>query len=371
MWGEGYLMDLKEKVKSLPLSPGVYLMKDTLGNTIYVGKAKNLKQRVRSYFQDSKNHSQKVQKLVKNINDFEVIKTDTEFEAFLLECQLIQDIKPFFNSRMKSPQSYPYIVIWREKERHKIEITHQPQAYDDFDAMVFGPYTSKNAVEKAIHAIKAYYRIDCKNPFNRKSPCLNYSLGTCMGICLGESATEQYEAVIDKIIQLLNGQEVTILEDMKRRMNLASENFHFETAAKYKEKIEAIQFLLDRKRVITFATKPKNLVVIELLDVNTIKLFIIRGSKVLYTEKYNLAQFLELKQLKAIISLEAFSHFKKYQGKRPNLMDQAEMDQARIIFSYVKSDSQYLIIPQTWLNPGNDAKLDKAVENWLTKGQFL
>ncbi|SEN70895.1 excinuclease ABC subunit C [Mesobacillus persicus] len=362
-------MDIKEKGKSLPLSPGVYLMKDTLGNTIYVGKAKNLKQRVRSYFQDSKNHSQKVQKLVKNINDFEVIETDTEFEAFLLECKLIQDIKPFFNSRMKSPQTYPYIVIRKERGRHDIEITQEPQPFDDTDSLTFGPYTSKNAVEKALQAIKEHYRIDCSNPSNRKSACLNYSIGTCMGICLGEPAREQYEAVIDKIIHLLNGRDSSILMEMKRKMNLASESFDFETAAKYKENIDAIHFLLDRKKVITFATNPKNMVVIELLDDNNIKLFLIRGNKVLFSEKHSR---LEPKQLTSIISIKVLSLFKKNEVTRSKQMNQTEMDQARIIYSYLKSNhSRYLMIPQIWLKSGNEGKLAEAVENWLTEGQFL
>src|SRR4051794_8282213 len=117
-------MSLKEKVKKIPSSPGVYLMKDSQGRIIYVGKSKNLKNRVQSYFHHSKAHSRKVEKLVKTLKDFDYILTDTEFEAFMLECQLIKEWKPFFNAQMKNPLAYTYIVIKMDEEIRGLEITN-------------------------------------------------------------------------------------------------------------------------------------------------------------------------------------------------------------------------------------------------------
>lgn len=145
-------MDLKEKVKKLPSSPGVYLMKDSLNNVIYVGKSKNLKNRVGSYFINSKSHSPKILKLVQNLKDFEYKITDTEFEAFLLECELIKKIKPAYNRLMKNPKSYSYIKIILNEKYPSIEISHESNETDG--NIYFGPYSRKNIVEKDFMVLK-------------------------------------------------------------------------------------------------------------------------------------------------------------------------------------------------------------------------
>jgi excinuclease ABC subunit C len=137
-------LNLKEKIKIIPSAPGVYLMKDSLQSIIYVGKSKDLKSRVSSYFINSKSHSPTVVKLVKNIKDFEYILTDTEFEAFMLECKLIREIKPMYNKKMKSPLSYTYIKI--HKDYTNIETS--TESVQDDGNFYFGPYTSKGTVEK-------------------------------------------------------------------------------------------------------------------------------------------------------------------------------------------------------------------------------
>lgn len=129
-------------------------MKDSAGVIIYIGKAINLKRRVQSYFQNSKAHSQKVVKLVHNIKDFDYILTDTEFEAFLLECQLIKELKPHFNKKMKSPLSYPYLVIEMDKEYPAIKVTSMP--CKNKQTLLFGPYMNKHTVERAIQVLKEY-----------------------------------------------------------------------------------------------------------------------------------------------------------------------------------------------------------------------
>jgi excinuclease ABC subunit C len=170
----GINMDSKEKVKKLPSCPGVYLMKDSLGSVIYVGKSKNLKNRVGSYFQESKSHSPKVVKLVKNIKDFDHIITDTEFEAFLLENKLIKEIMPIYNKLLKSPKSYSYIKISTNEKYPLIEISDESDKNDG--NLYFGPYTNRNTAERGLQGIKEYCRISCTGSFQKASACLNYSL---------------------------------------------------------------------------------------------------------------------------------------------------------------------------------------------------
>jgi excinuclease ABC subunit C len=356
-------MNLQEKVKTLPLSPGVYLMKDSLGNIIYIGKAKKLKNRVQSYFQNSKNHTQKVNKLVKNINDLDIIHTDTEFEALLLECQLIKEIKPFYNKKMKSPQRYPFIVIHNDKFLRRIEITTTPQRGDG--TLIFGPYSSKNLVEKALQGIKEFYQIDCSNPLLRNSACLNYSLGLCIGMCQGGPAVEQYDMILNKMIAFFKGTDRSILEGIEQTMLEAAEKCDFEKAAKYRDYIDSINFLINREKVIEFTQETKNLAIVEPIDDHTIKFFLINGNKVLINEKYNI-QSTDVKRLRAIISLDIVSYFRRNKVKISTEVTQDDIDEAQIIYSYLKSSScHYIIIPEKWLDTGNTEKVDEALGQLL------
>ena len=278
-------MDLKEKAKKLPASPGVYLMKDSQGSIIYVGKSKNLKNRVGSYFQNSKSHSPKVLKLVKNLKDFEYILTDTEFEAFMLECKLIKEIKPPYNRKMKSPMSYPHIIIKADEKYPYIEISNEPNKNDD--SQYFGPYTSRGTLERGIQGIKECCRILCNNNFKKASACLNYSLGLCIGMCFDEAAREQYLEIFDNIIKLLNGTDKRILKEMEYMMNCAAEKFDFENAAKYRDYISAVNYLINSARVIEFTEANQNIALLEYLSEGIYKFFLIKGNRVLFSERYD------------------------------------------------------------------------------------
>lgn len=355
-------MNLKDKVKNLPSSPGVYLMKDSLGMIIYVGKAKVLKRRVQSYFQNSRAHPQKIVKLVKNIKDFEYLLTDTEFEAFMLECKLIKEYKPLFNKMMKNLLTYTYIVIGMDTEIRSIGITHNPIENDG--NLYFGPFTSKHTVERAIQAIKECYKIDCSNPSKKKTACLNYSLGLCIGICLGGSAIEQYNTIIDKIIALLNGTDMSILEEMKQKMLDASEKFDFITAAKYRDDIDLINFLLNKEKIIEFTEDNKNIAMMEYLNNSTIKLFLIKGNQVLLSEKY-LLEGTDIYQLRAMVKKNILAYFK---GPSTTLkVCRDDIDEAQIIYNYLKSSScSYIIIPENWLHTENNSDLEGAINKLLS-----
>jgi excinuclease ABC subunit C len=348
---------LKEKVRGLPTTPGVYLMKDSTGTIIYVGKAINLKRRVQSYFQNSKAHSQKVVKLVRNIRDFDYILTDTEFEAFLLECQLIKELKPHFNKKMKSPLSYPYFVIEMDKEYPDMKVTSSPN--ENSQHLFFGPYMNKHTVEKAILGLKEFFKIQCGNTNHSDSACLNVSLGLCIGICTG-SAKEQYHAIINRIIALLNGTDLSILEEMRQRMTDASEDFDFEAATKYRDYLQVITHLVRKEKVIEFTEKNHNIVVIESLHDSTIKLFLIRGNKIIFNEKIDLSD--------GRLELDILSYFKMNADDSSYVVSKEELDESQIIYSYLKSNNcRHLIIPDEWIEAENINLVKESFAKWFAE----
>lgn len=355
-------MDLKEKVKNLPLTPGVYLMKDSAGQIIYVGKAKNLKNRVRSYFQHSKAHSKKTQKLVSTLKDLDYILTDTEFEAFLLECQLIKEIKPFFNRKMKNPQNYSYIVVKMDERYPSLEVTN---VYIENDGnLYFGPFISKFAVEKAVQGIKEFFKISCSSRSSGGSPCLNHSLGLCIGLCTGKVSRENYDKILNRIIALIKGNDLSPLAEMEGKMAAAAGQLDFELAAKYKGYLEAISFLHYKEDVIDFAEANQNIVTIEFLDEGSFKLFLIKGNRVLYSEKYSL----EGTDVDATVKSNILTFFKGARDETPLIVHKEDLDEAQIIYSYLTGNhGSYALIPDAWLTMQDHTLMDDAILKLLTK----
>lgn len=359
----GDIMNLKEKIRELPSSPGVYLMKDSLNSIIYVGKSKNLKNRVGSYFQNSKSHSPKVIKLVKNLKDFDYILTDTEFEAFILECKLIKTIKPIYNRQMKNPKSYSYIKIIVNEKYPGIEISNESSEIDG--NIYFGPYTSRNTVERGIDGIKEFCKILCSNNFRKTSSCLNYSLGLCIGMCLDNTPIKQYLNIFDKIIKLLGGDDKSLLTEMEHKMNSLSDNFDFEKAAKYRDYISAVNYLIDKFKVIEFAEENKNIALLEPLGDNIIKFFLIKGNKLLFSKKYILK---DIENLKSIMKNNILFYFKDKGSKNLIGIGKEDIDEAQIIYSYLKNKSNscnYVIISEKCFSSLNEASINKILDKLL------
>jgi excinuclease ABC subunit C len=332
---EGVIVDLKEKVAALPSVPGVYLMKDSLGSIIYVGKSKNLKSRVGSYFQNSNSRSPKVEKLIKNLKDFEYITTDTEFEAFMLECKLIKEIKPRYNKLMKNSLSYTYITIKLAEKHPGIEISSTISHKES--ELYFGPYTSSNTVEKALQGIKEFYKIICNNQNRHGTACLNYSLGLCIGICLDNpEATAQYNSIINKITSLLDGTDTSILREMEEKMLVASSEFDFEAAARYRDRIDAVTYLINSRKSIEFSQKNKNIVMFESINENLTKLFLISRNKILFSETYNTNE-VSPDQLNQLAKIKAAEYFKADTSDSNKELTRDEIDEAQIIYGYLKS----------------------------------
>lgn len=361
----GNSVDLKEKVKKLPSSPGVYLMKDSLNTIIYVGKSKNLKNRVGSYFQNSKSHSPKVVKLVKNLKNFEYILTDTEFEAFMLECKLIKELKPIYNRLMKSPKSYSYIKVKINEKNPDIAISSEANTGDG--NFYFGPYTSTNNVARALQGIKEFYKILCYNNGGKASSCLTYSLNLCIGMCLYDTAREQYLIILDKILKLLNGTDKSIIAEMETKMISASEEFDFETAAKYRDYLTAVNYLVNTTKIVEFTKENKNIALLENLKDDIFKFFLIKGNKVLFSKKYKLEN-LNLEKLKSLLKDNILSYLNDTALENIIEIGKDEIDETQIIYAYLKNKSnncKHILISEKWLKASNNMNIDKALNKLL------
>ena len=245
------MFDFKAQLKILPDKPGVYLMKNTLGEIIYVGKAKVLKNRVRQYFQNSKNHSEKVKAMVKNISEFEYIVTDSEMEALILECNLIKKYSPKYNISLKDDKFYPFIKITTNEDFPKVFITRN---YAKDGNKYFGPYPNAGAVHETINLIRKIFPLRTCKKFiveggKQTRPCLNYHIKKCKAPCEGHISKVDYRNMIDEIMDVLSGRDRTLLNKLKKEMQEASLNLEFEKAASLRDKILAIENIAEKQKV--------------------------------------------------------------------------------------------------------------------------
>lgn len=246
------MFDIQEQLKKLPVEPGVYLMKDENDKIIYVGKAISLKNRVRQYFQSSKNHSSKVKSMVKNIKSFEYIITDSELEALILECNLIKKYKPKYNVLLRDDKTYPYIKVTVNEEFPRI-LKVRRVLRDK--AKYFGPYTNVEAVNDTLDVIRNIYpirtcNVDIERAIkNNMRPCLNLHIKRCVGPCTGKVSKEEYNKMIEEILLFLSGKEETLIGILKEKMNKCSMEFNFEEAAIYRDKITSLQEMMQKQKI--------------------------------------------------------------------------------------------------------------------------
>lgn len=243
---------IENKLKLLPDLPGCYMMKDINSRIIYVGKAKNLKNRVRSYFKSS--HEGKTAKLVSEIRDFETIITSTDKEAFLLEITLIQKHKPYYNIKLKRGTGYPYIKITHEKDP-QLKIVSQVKKDDGY---YFGPYPNVYAATETLQLLQKVYPLRRCNGY-QKRPCLYYHMGQCLGACFKEVPQSEYEKQIKKIKSFLNGNVSKIKKELEQKMKTASENLEFERAAEIRDQIHYVEMTVEKQKIISNDNTPRDL----------------------------------------------------------------------------------------------------------------
>lgn len=356
-------MSLNDKIKKLPSAPGVYLMKDATGGIIYIGKSKNLKARVQSYFHSSNQHSPKTKKLVSHLKDFEYIVTDTEIEALLLECKLIKKWKPIYNRLLKRHQAYTYIVI--NKARIPGRLGTASSIYENDNCLYFGPFSNKYKVESVLQSLKRFLKIDC-NSHSRNSPCLNYSLNFCLGHCFQSEKMPEYHHSIDRITDLFLEKDTGILNEMEAEMNRAAELFDFKKAAELRDTIASIRSLLRKEKVAQFTKDNKNIVVMEAIGAGNIKLFFIQRNKIIFHKKIELTGKGSENTLPDM--LEDVLHYFQNSSEPSGLVKKEEIDQSQIIYSYLKSNAcNFALINEPLLKPENRKKLKKILADLLNK----
>lgn len=242
------MFDINEELKKLPTCPGVYMHKDRLGTVIYVGKAVNLRNRVRQYFRNSSQHSPKVRSMVSNIAEFDYITCGTEMEALILECNLIKKYMPKYNILLKDDKTYPYIEVTMSEEFPRVIRTREVKRDEN---RYFGPYSDSTAVWRILKMIDEMYPLKkCSTlhfPENTR-PCLNYFIGKCKGICVGKADREEYLEMIRDILGILGGKDAGVIRKLEGKMMEASDALKYEEAAKYRDYIRALRSLSEKQR---------------------------------------------------------------------------------------------------------------------------
>ncbi|HIV85852.1 MAG TPA: excinuclease ABC subunit UvrC [Candidatus Monoglobus merdigallinarum] len=280
---------IKSKLKSLPLAPGVYLMKNRDGKIIYVGKSKALKNRVSSYFINSKGHTLKTRKLVENVYDFDYILTDSEVEALILECNLIKKHMPKYNILLKDDKQYPYIKITAAEAFPRIFITRRLLRDG---SKYFGPYMSAMNTKETLELIKKIFKIrtcskQLPQEIGKGRPCLYYQIGQCSAPCDGRITQEEYSAMFDKIADVLSGNYDELEQELKNKMLKAADNLEFERAAGYRDSIQHLKALGEKQKIVSSNYENRDIVGMFCEDKDyCVQIFYMRSGKIIGSENY-------------------------------------------------------------------------------------
>lgn len=278
------LFCIEEELKKLPGKPGVYIMHDAGDAIIYVGKAISLKNRVRQYFQSSRNLGIKKEQMVEQIARFEYIVTDSELEALVLECNLIKEHRPKYNTMLKDDKTYPFIKVTLQEEYPRIQIVRQMKKDK---AKYYGPYTSGFAVKEVVELVTKLYRLRTCNrnlpkDIKKERPCLYYQIHQCEAPCQGYISKEEYHKKVEQLISFLNGSHKEILKELEQKMLSASEELRFEDAAQYRDLIESVKKIAERQKITDQHGEDKDVIAVaQENDDVVVQVFFIRGGKMI------------------------------------------------------------------------------------------
>ena len=328
------MFNIEEQLKMLPDKPGVYIMHDADDKIIYVGKAVNLKNRVRSYFRKT-DKTERIKRMVSLIDHFEYIVVDNEAEALILECNLIKKNRPKFNVLLKDDKTYPYIKIDVKSDYPNVVITRK--IVND-GSKYFGPYANPGAAKEMLDFIKQKYKIrQCKNFRSETRACLNYHINRCLGPCMGYISKEDYRKQIDEIIDILEGKVEKVLKDLQKQMLEEANKMNFEKAAYIRDRMLAIERVNEKQKVSNITENNIDVIGIAKSEMEVcVEIFFVRGSKMVGREHYF---FPDLK----------------------------EMEDKEIISGFIK---QYYIDSQTLPNKimvREELEDKDAIEQWLSK----
>ena len=277
-WGE----KLEEKIRMLPDSPGCYLMKNREGTIIYVGKAVNLKNRVRSYFRDTV-HTPKVDAMIAHIDDFDILLCETNLEALILECNLIKLHKPYYNILLKDDKHYPYLKVDMRQPFPRLELCRK---LEQDGARYFGPYIGAGAVRQVLEAVRDVFPLrSCRQalpPKTEKRPCVNYDIGRCMAPCAGKCTEEQYRTMMEGVLRFLNGDYESVIRSLRKDMEEAAAAMRYERAARIRDKIKDVEGMMERQIALRTDRSEQDLIAIARDGLDAmIQILYIRGGRMI------------------------------------------------------------------------------------------
>ncbi len=343
--------NIEEELKKLPAKPGVYIMHDKTDEIIYVGKAISLKNRVRQYFQSSRNKSPKIERMVEHIDHFEYIITDSELEALVLECNLIKEHRPKYNTMLKDDKSYPYIKITVNEDYPRIIFARQMKRDK---AKYFGPYTSAGAVKDTIELLRKIYKIRSCNKnlphdMGLSRPCLNYHIKQCNAPCQGYISKEEYNESVKKVLDFLNGDYRDVIKMLTEKMQAAAEKMEFEEAAEYRDLLGNVKQIAQKQKITNSDMENKDVIACAIEgDDAVIQVFFIRDGKLMGREHFhmNIAIAEERRQ---IVS----GFIKEYYGGTPfipaKIVIQDELEDGEVLANWLserRGQKVYIEVPR-------------------------
>ena len=330
------MFNIEEQLKMLPDKPGVYIMHDVDDKIIYVGKAVNLKRRVKSYFRKT-DKTERIKRMVSLIDHFEYIVVDNEAEALILECNLIKKNRPKFNVLLKDDKTYPYIKVDVKSDYPNVVITRK--IIND-GSKYFGPYANPGAAKEMVDFIKQKYKIrQCRNFRSETRACLNYHINRCLGPCMGYISKEDYRKQIDEIIDILDGKVYKVLKDLEHQMLEESKKMNFEKAAYIRDRMVAIQRVNERQKVSNISENNIDVIGIAKSEIEVcVEIFFVRGSKMVGREHYFFPDLKEMED-KEIISGFIKQYYLDNQNLPNKIMVREELEDKEAIEEWLTKEA--------------------------------
>ena len=330
------MFNIEEQLKMLPDKPGVYIMHDVDDKIIYVGKAVNLKRRVKSYFRKT-DKTERIKRMVSLIDHFEYIVVDNEAEALILECNLIKKNRPKFNVLLKDDKTYPYIKIDIKSDYPNVTITRK--IIND-GSKYFGPYANPGAAKEMLDFIKQKYKIrQCKNFRSETRACLNYHINRCLGPCMGYVSKEDYRKQIDEIIDILDGKIDKVLKELEKQMIEESSKMNFEQAAYIRDRMLAIQRVNEKQKVSNITENNIDVIGIAKSEIEVcVEIFFVRGSKMVGREHYFFQDIREMED-KEIISGFIKQYYIDSQNLPNKIMVREELEDQQAIEQWLSKEA--------------------------------
>lgn len=345
------MFDIQEELKKLPQKPGVYIMHDAKDAIIYIGKAVSLRNRVRQYFRPSHNEGLKKEQMVRQIERFEYIITDSELEALILECNLIKEHRPKYNTMLRDDKSYPYIRVTLGEDFPRVLFSHQMKKDK---SRYFGPYTSGSAVKETIELLRKLYALrTCRRSLpkdiGKERPCLNYHIHQCMAPCQGFISKEDYRQRIDQAIGFLNGNYQPILKELEQKMQEASEAMNFEKAIEYRDLVRAVQQIAQKQKITHADMEDKDIIAMASDGEDAVvQVFFVRDGKLIGRDHFHVTVGSEDGSAQVLATF-----LKQFYAGTPfiprEVMIQEEIEEADVIAEWLsqkRGQKAYLRVPK-------------------------